>query len=337
MIAKLIKGKGFRGALEYDLQTQKGQILETNMAGQTARELAKEFGAIRALRPNLTKAVCHVSLSISPDEKLSDEQWKSVAKSYLKHMGFEKCQYVATKHTDTEHPHIHLVVNRIGIDGQVVSDSQDYQRQESLMRKLEQELNLKTVEPSREAKRKSLTKGEVEHSVRTGEPSTRMLLQKIIDRTLQNGLNLETFTHKLEEQGVKTRLNQASTGFVSGISFSLNEVALKGSDLGKNYTWNALQKRGLTHEQVRHDQRIDGCTLGENISSGQSDNQSEEIRRNERGGTFGNESQPLEPTRDAKAEEQHRIDQAFERLARINKDSEQRNTPDRSRGQKLSR
>ena len=75
MIAKLIKGKSFRGALEYDLKQGKGLLLETNMAGQTPKELAKEFGIIRALRPTLGKAVCHVSLSIHPTEHLTDEQW----------------------------------------------------------------------------------------------------------------------------------------------------------------------------------------------------------------------------------------------------------------------
>ena len=70
MIAKLIKGKGFRGALEYDLKQGKGVLLETNMAGQTPKELAREFGIIRALRPTLGKAVCHVSLSIHPTEHL---------------------------------------------------------------------------------------------------------------------------------------------------------------------------------------------------------------------------------------------------------------------------
>ena len=42
MIAKLIKGKGFRGALEYDLKQGKGVLLETNMAGQTPKELASQ-------------------------------------------------------------------------------------------------------------------------------------------------------------------------------------------------------------------------------------------------------------------------------------------------------
>ena len=32
MIAKLVKGRGFRGAAEYDLNKEKGRIISTNMA-----------------------------------------------------------------------------------------------------------------------------------------------------------------------------------------------------------------------------------------------------------------------------------------------------------------
>ena len=44
MIAKLIKGSGFRGALEYDLRQSKGYLLETNMAGDDPRTLARRAG-----------------------------------------------------------------------------------------------------------------------------------------------------------------------------------------------------------------------------------------------------------------------------------------------------
>ena len=37
MIAKAVKGKGFRGALEYDLNKEGGQVLDTNMAGENTR------------------------------------------------------------------------------------------------------------------------------------------------------------------------------------------------------------------------------------------------------------------------------------------------------------
>jgi hypothetical protein len=78
MIAKAIKGKGFRGALEYDLKKEQGRIIDTNMDGRGPRALAAEFGEIRKLRPNLGKAVLHVSLAASPGEHLTDAQWVKV-------------------------------------------------------------------------------------------------------------------------------------------------------------------------------------------------------------------------------------------------------------------
>ena len=171
MIAKAVKGTGFRGALAYDLAPEKGELLDTNMAGETPRELAAEFGAIRALRPGLGKAVLHVSLTTAPGEQLSDDQWREIGQRYLEGMGFSEHQYVLTRHTDTEHDHIHLVANRIGYDGQVVSDSHDYPRQEQLMREIEREYGLQEVAPSLEAERHAPTKGEIERTARTGELS----------------------------------------------------------------------------------------------------------------------------------------------------------------------
>ncbi len=120
MIAKAIKGKGFRGAVAYDLQKGKSVLLDSNMSAKekgSVSAFAKEFGAIRALRPNLTKAVCHVSISLHPDEHLSDSDWCKAAHTWLKDMGFTDNQYLISRHTDTKHPHIHILVNRIRLDG----------------------------------------------------------------------------------------------------------------------------------------------------------------------------------------------------------------------------
>lgn len=252
MIAKLVKGKGFRGALEYDLREQKGQLLDTNMGSDNPRDLAREFGEIRALRPNLTKAVCHVSLSVAHDEKLTDEQWKGAAQKYLTGMGFQDSQFVVSKHTDTEHPHIHIIANRVTMKGEVVSDSKDYQRQEAIMRKLEKEYGLKEVQPSQEALRRAPTKGEIECAVRTGRPSAKVTMQELVDKALLEKTDFETFRNHLEKKGVEVMLNQSDTGRVSGISYRHNEITMKGSDLGRGYSWSGIQKRGLTYEQSRH-------------------------------------------------------------------------------------
>ena len=169
MIAKAVKGKGFRGALAYDLAPEKGALLDTNMAGETPRELAAEFGAIRALRPGLTKAVLHVSLSAAPGDQLSDEQWREIGQRYLAGMDLDHNQYVLTRHTDTAHEHIHIVANRIGFDGSVTSDSHDYQRMHTLMREIEHDYGLEAVtEPGRRAPRPDQRRARADPADRRG-------------------------------------------------------------------------------------------------------------------------------------------------------------------------
>ena len=171
MIAKAAKGRGFRGALEYDLREDKGHLIDSNMAGQHPRELAAEFGEIRQLRPNLGKAVLHVSLAAAPGEHLTDEQWRQIGQRYLRGMGFKDNQFVITRHTDTEHEHIHILANRITHGGAVVSDGQDYKRQEVIMREIERDFGLQRVAPSLAAERRAPTQGEIEQGIRTGQPS----------------------------------------------------------------------------------------------------------------------------------------------------------------------
>jgi hypothetical protein len=252
MIAKAVKGKGFRGALEYDLTKEGGQVLDTNMAGENPRELAAEFGEIRKLRPNLGKAVLHVSLSAAPGEKLTDEQWREIGKRYMDGMGLEQNQFVITRHTDTEHEHVHILANRIRFDGSVTSDSQDYKRQETIMRELERDYGLQRVAPSSEAERKAPTKGEIEGAIRIGQPSAKQQLQQLADAAAKDCRSFTAYQERLEAAGVElVPVVQLEGAKLSGLSYRLDGVTMKGSDLGKGYSAAGLAKRGVTYEQNR--------------------------------------------------------------------------------------
>ena len=260
MIAKAVKGTGFRGALAYDLAPEKGALLDTNLAGETPRELAAEFGAIRALRPTLGKAVLHVSLTAAPGEQLSDAEWRDIGQQYLAGMGFSDHQYVLTRHTDTAHDHIHLVANRIGYDGAVVSDSRDYPRQEQLMREIEREYGLQEVAPSLEAERHAPTKGELERTLRTGEPSTRHQLQALCDDVAQDCHSFTAYAERLAAVGVEIIPTVQRDGAVlSGLQYRLDGVTMKGSDLGKAYAAAGIQKRGISYEQDRDHAAVERC------------------------------------------------------------------------------
>ena len=90
MIQSIHKGKGFRGVLNYVFGRAKSpELVGGNMYGEDPRALAQEFGEWRELRPGLTRAVFHSSLSLphgpSGREELSDAQWRDVAERYLEH------------------------------------------------------------------------------------------------------------------------------------------------------------------------------------------------------------------------------------------------------------
>ena len=252
MIAKAVKGRGFRGAIAYDLSKDGGRILDTNMAGDGERELAAEFGAIRKLRPNLEKAVLHVSLSAAPAERLSDAQWQAIGRRYLTGMELVANQYLITRHTDTEHEHIHILANRITNAGQVVSDSKDYQRQEALMREIEREYGLKQLAPSIESARRAPSRGEIEKQLRTAEVSTRVQLQQLADAAAKGCLSYSEYQERLEAAGVElVPVVQLDGAKLSGLVYRLDGVTMKGSDLGKAYSPSGLAKRGVSYEQDR--------------------------------------------------------------------------------------
>lgn len=87
----------------------------------------------------------HLVLSLSPDEKLTDEQWQNVAKDYLKEVGMEGHQCIAVKHDDNGKEHIHLVINRIDTNTHARVDDKWklFKHLQKFDEKIEQKYNLK--------------------------------------------------------------------------------------------------------------------------------------------------------------------------------------------------
>lgn len=255
MIGKNTKGRGFRGVLDYVLNPEKGILIGGNMDPKTPRELAKEFAESRSLNPGLQRPVYHVSLSLSPGEHLDDFTWNEIADLYMKQMGFECSQYVVARHVDREHEHVHIVGSRIGLDGKTVSDSHDYYRSEQVIRGIEKHFGLEQVLSSHERaiedQKKALSAGELHKALETGTPSMKMLLQDRIDEVSRYSATMTGFVKSLERQGIQVIPNMADNGRVSGLSFRLDGKTMKASKLGKAYTFNGLQKRGISYDLDR--------------------------------------------------------------------------------------
>lgn len=251
MIGKQKTGKVFNGVLRYVLNPAKGHLIGGNLLGSTVLELSRELAQTRKLNPNLRKPVYHVSLSIFPGEQLNDAKWNEIAGRYMREMGFGLSQYCVVRHKDRDHDHIHIVANRIGLDGKTVSDSQNYRRSENVIRCLERDYGLTQVKSSREAERKALTNGELRLALKNNRPSTRMLLQAIIDEEAKKCLTMTEFAIRLRMREIEIIPNIATTGRISGLTYKHTDQAMKGSDLGKAYTFAGIQKRGIHYDIIR--------------------------------------------------------------------------------------
>jgi len=255
MTGNQIKGKGFRGALRYNLEKVKkgiAEILDHSFASTSEKIILKEIQMVKVLRPNLQKYFYHTSINFPPSEDLSNDMMKQIGLDYLEANGFTQHQFILFRHHDADHPHLHILVNRIGYNGSVVSDSNDFSRSEKVLRELERKYKLTQVIPSKEAKVRAITKDELEMMKRTNEPSQKVKLQSIIWKILQDkpGLTTEEFINALRNNRINVLFNQASTGYVSGISYGYGGVIIKGAKLGNDFKWSSIKNK-INYDQER--------------------------------------------------------------------------------------
>lgn len=254
MIGKQIKGKSFRGVLNYLHYKEDSRIIGGNMAGDNPKVMAAEFAVSRQLNPRLEKAVYHASLSLPHEEHLNDETWNDLCGEYLEGMEFTGSQYVVYRHSDKHHDHVHIVASRIRItDGTTVNDSWDYVRSEKLIRSLENKYQLTPTISSQKKYQRGQTRGEKRLIERTGEESIREKLQQFIDDEAQKWMTMPELVDGLRKRGIDARIKLTRTGKIRGISYGLNGVAISGTKLGKAYTFPGLQKyRGIGYDEVIH-------------------------------------------------------------------------------------
>lgn len=239
MIANAKSGSGFKGAVGYAAGKADAEFICSNIGGKDSAHDARLMAAI-ADTGNCAKPVLHVSLSLAPGEKLRNDQWEKVALRYEELMGLtENHQHVVVKHNDAKNEHIHIILNKVdAVNSKTFSTFKLYQKQTKAMRTIEKEFGLSSPTSFNHQQRQS--------------PSTQGKfadLRKGIDSAInKSNCNYGNFKIELAEKGIKVIENKSpTTGRVSGISYQeIGESKFhKGSAIGKDYSVNGLQARGL--------------------------------------------------------------------------------------------
>ncbi|WP_316436212.1 relaxase/mobilization nuclease domain-containing protein [Klebsiella pasteurii] len=253
-------GKSFKNRVKYILKDDHDFICSNMSADKNnVSDLTDEFKAVSNFRPDINKPTFHAFLSLPKDEKLTDEQWQEIAKDYLKEMNIDidKHQYICVRHKDTDKDHIHIVANRVGLDGSVWHGQHSAFNTIAACERLEVKHGL-TITQGLKGQKSDVsapTKNEIEQALRTGEKPARIVLQNALQAAMTGKPDLETFVERLQAVGIEPRFNVASTGNVAGVSFSVNDIAFKGSSLGKKFSWNTIKTK-VKYDKNRDDELV---------------------------------------------------------------------------------
>ena len=230
---------------EHRQTINRAEVLYYHQCYGNAPQLTRQFKEVQKQNLNVINPVFHLSLSLPPEEKISKSRFVDIAKDCAKALDFAQHQYVVILHKDTAHSHIHLVVNRIGLDTHLLDGWNKLKQVDRFCRETEQKYELTRVQSVRRYRSR-----EDRNETNTGQRVVR--LREQIAQTLKQTPDLASFKTEMQERGYKLYKTPR------GISFKDEDgVFMTGSRA--DYPWKKIEitlAENLTLQQTQH-QRLE--------------------------------------------------------------------------------
>lgn len=256
MVGKVISGSSFSGTVGYVMK-EESRILEAEgVMPPEVKDMVQDFKDQTLLNPRLKNNVGHISLSFSSKDapRMTDALMTQIAKEYMQKMGITDTQYLLVRHLDQPHPHCHLVYNRVGNNGQTISDKNIKIRNAKVCRELTEKYGLYLASGKDDVRRERLR-----------EPDkTKYEIYDAIKGSLPKCKNWNELEGKLKEQGISVRYKYCgSTDRKQGVLFSKNGFEFSGSKIDRAFNFTKLDNR-FNHIQQQTQHR---ATLFGNLSA----------------------------------------------------------------------
>ena len=248
MIAKIVQGRGFQGAVNYILDKENASLIYAEGVRLKDKEsIIHSFIVQHKLNPNISKPVAHISLDFSVQDKsrLTDRFMVDVAHEYMKKMGYRDTQYIIARHHDTDHPHIHLVINRIDNNGKRISDQNEKLRNVKICMELTKKHSLYIASGKENVKEHRLkepdkTKYEIYHALQSAIPKC-LNWHELKAEFLKSGITIE-----FRKNG--------TTDKIQGVRFGKNGYEFNGSKIDRTCSYSKINYRLLHNERLQQAQ-----------------------------------------------------------------------------------
>lgn len=256
MIAVSSKGTSFRALATYLAHGRNGQeqdrvawTASRNIPTDNPELAAHIMRATAEQSQRVRKPVYHLAISFDPTDKVDRAMMERIADRVLKKLELQEHQAVIVAHKDQEHPHMHLLVNRVHPTKGVAWDlSHDFKLIQEELRIIEPEFGLREV-PGRLAlvpdrvtpDRSELTPGEF----RQKERGEELFIERVRNHApkFRQATSWQQLEASLSEHGL--RVERKGQGLV--VTDGINTI--KASRIARDLSLKGLERRyGVSYE-----------------------------------------------------------------------------------------
>lgn len=233
MMAKIVQGNNFAAAINYLLNRKEASILATKGIRQNDKESMIRSFEVQAKANPITKPVAHISLDFSAQDrdKLTDEKMMEIASEYIKRMGYDNTQLFVVRHSDREHPHVHLILNRIDFDGKRISDQNERIRSTKICRELTLKHNLYLSNGKENVKR---------HRLRRAD-ATKYRIYDALCKYVPQSKSWEELQNWLDKEGIGVGFKtKGATDTIEGVRFTMDGITFNGSKVDRQFSYSKI-------------------------------------------------------------------------------------------------
>ena len=189
------------------------------------RRMVQSFEVVHGFMSGKEAPAGHIAISfdIADAPRLTDEFMAQLAKEYMEGMGIKDTQYLVVRHLETDHPHFHIVYNRVKMDGKAINERNNFKRSDKVVKAIKDKYNL-TYSPLKQKYKDKIPE-----------------FEKKIRAAIYGCQSWDEFSRRLECAGIKVKFhNDRDTGNHIGVKFTDRDITVNGSKIGRAFTYRRL-------------------------------------------------------------------------------------------------
>ena len=232
-------------ALDYIFREGKlgSRLAFHNLCSREPKTIYEEMKVVSDYNTRCWNKFLRIEIGIAPqdEKKLSVSELMWITHLFAKRMGLDNHQWVAVTHKDTDNRHIHIIVNRISLYGEVYDTTFVSNSAARVAEEISREKGL-TIAKEVKAERRH-QKEKASPTREQTKKEVQQICYALLDKYKGTGVTGHSmFLYELNKNGIIIERMKNKQGNIYGLKFSYAGQSFKASEIGREFGYRSLQK-----------------------------------------------------------------------------------------------